>query len=198
LEFESGISEIAVLNRSKLLVGEMLGRVTRLDLNHLSEETVVRIKGVDHRAPIKCIKWQPGQEEVFATASQDGSIQFSDLRCPVVSIGSLLNPHQLVKPSAKSRSTMTGLVFHPLRPEYFYTTGTPDTCVRLWDMRQLSGANTLRNSRSSKKSQLAPNPVEEFNSANGLNYTARKHRSSVALTTDSTGSRLFVAASNDK
>lgn len=196
LEFESGVSEISVLDRSNLLVGEMLGRITKIDLNELKEETVLTIKGTNHRAPIKCIKWQPGNPAVFASASQDGSIFFTDLRCPDKCIASLQNPHQLNNPSSKSRSTMTGLVFHPLKAESFYTTGTPDTCIRLWDLRKLSDPNSMMKKSSRKTNQAKQlNPVEEFSTST---YASRKHRSSVALAIDSVGSRLFLSTSNDR
>ncbi len=196
LEFESGVSDIAPLDRSKVLIGEMRGNITQVDLNYLSEETIRTVKGINHRAPIKCIRWQPNQSEIFATASQDGSVLFSDLRSPDTLLGSLNNPHYLNISGSKGRSSMTGLVFNPLRPELFYTTGTPDTCIRLWDMRKLSyytNSHVVTTTRRSKKSsQLCP--VEEFSTAS---YSARKHRSSVALTIDSIGSRLFLATSND-
>lgn len=197
LEFESGVSEIAPLNRSKILVGEMRGTVTQFDLNQLNEGSIFVIGEKCNRAPIKCIRWQPGQDEIFAAATQDGSVSFTDLRYSQSIIGSLNNPHQLFNPNSKSRSTMTGLVFHPLKPELFYTTGTPDTCVRLWDMRMLSKYSICSNSkkRTRKSSLNVLEPVEEFATTS---CSSKKHRSSVALTIDSIGSRLFLATSNDK
>ena len=197
VELQSGVSEIAPLDRSKILVGEMRGNVTKIDLNNLCEETVLQVKGILHRAPIKCIRWQPSQSDVFATAGQDGSVFFSDLRCPDSLISSLTNPHQLCNPLSKSRSTMTGLVFNPLRPDLFYTTGTPDTCVRLWDMRKLSSSKSKRPVRTSRKSSISSSLVEEFSTITTTSASAKKHRSSVALTIDSIGSRLFLSTSND-
>jgi denticleless len=167
----------------------MRGNVTQLDLSHLTEDTIKQINGVQHRAPIKCIKWQPGQSQVFATAGQDGSVMFTDLRCSNTLIATLNGCHQLYNANAKGRSTMTGLVFDPLRSELFYTSGTPDTCVRLWDMRKVPSMN-VRTRRSKNNSSSAL--IEEFSTLN------RKHRSSVALTIDSIGSRLFLATSNDR
>ena len=197
---QSGVSEIAPLDRSKILVGEMRGNVTKIDLNNLCEETVLQVKGILHRAPIKCIRWQPNQSDVFATAGQDGSVFISDLRCPDGLISSLSNPHQLSNPSSKSRSTMTGLVFNPMRPEMFYTTGTPDTCVRLWDMRMMPSSSSTalkRSTRTNRKSSISTAFIEEFSTITATNTSSRKHRSSVALTVDSIGSRLFVSTSND-
>lgn len=175
----------------------MRGTVTRFDLNQLNEGAIRSVGGKNNRAPIKCIRWQPGQSEVFASASQDGTVSFTDLRCPESVIGSLHNPHQFQNAVLKSRSTMTGLVFHPLKPEFFYTTGTPDTCVRLWDMRKLSQYSSCTNTqkRTRKSALNVLEAVEEFSTAS---CTSKKHRSSVALTIDSTGSRIFLATSNDK
>ena len=173
----------------------MRGSVTQLDLNHLTEETIKQVSGVQHRAPIKCIKWQPEQSNVFATAGQDGSVMMADLRCSSGLIGNMNGCHQLNATNSKSRSTMTGLVYHPLRPELFYTTGTPDTCIRLWDMRKMSNNsnnNNINSTRNRRSKSNSLSPVEEFST-----FT-RKHRSSVALTIDSIGSRLFLASSNDR
>ena len=190
IQLQSGVSEIAPLDRSKILVGEMRGNVSKIDLNNLDANLIV--KGILHMAPIKCIRWQPNQSEVFATAGQDGSVYISDLRCPDGLISSLYNSHQLSNPSAKSRSTMTGLVFNPLRPELFYTSGTPDTCVRLWDMRKLKCSSKTRSNRKTSTAL-----IEEFSTSTFTTKSTRKHRSSVALTIDSIGSRLFLATSND-
>lgn len=202
LEFESGVSEISPLNRFKVLIGEMRGNVTQLDLSHLTAETINQIKCVKHRAPVKCIRWQPNQSEIFATASQDGSIIFADLRSPNNPLGFLNGSHQLGSIGKSGRSTITGFLFHPQKPELFYTSGTPDTCVRLWDMRKLSNytsissANPSTSKRTSKRSLSNKlTPTEEFSTSS---YNLRKHRSSTALTIDSIGSRLFLATSNDK
>ena len=89
---------------------------------------------------------------------------------------------------------MTGLVFNPLRYELFYTTGTPDTCIRLWDMRKLSDYSVKMTTIKRQKKTPTLSPLEEFSTAS---YTSRRHRSSISLTTDSIGSRLFLATSND-
>ena len=196
-EFDSGVSEISPLNLSKVLFGEMRGEVTLLDLNNLCKENVVNIKGIVERAPVKCIKWQPNHEEIFVTASQSGNLQFSDLRCPDRLIGYMSSPHNLQGPS-KTRSTATGLVFHPLKPELFYTSGTPDNSIKLWDMRKLQDYTSTSKApikRIRKNTVNVLKPVEEFSTSS---YTARKHRSSVSLAIDSIGSRLFLATSNDK
>jgi len=175
----------------------MRGDVTLLDFNNLFKETIVSVKGILEKAPVKCIRWQPNHEEIFVTASQSGNLQFTDLRCPDKLIGYMVGPHNLNNPS-NSRSTVTGLVFHPTRPELFYTSGTPDNSVKLWDMRKLSDYTSISKApvkRTRKNSVNVLNPVEEFST---LSYTARKHRSSVSLAIDSLGSRLFLATSNDK
>lgn len=175
----------------------MRGEVTLLDFNYLCTETIVKVKGIVERAPVKCIRWKPSHEEIFVTASQSGNIQFSDLRCPDKLISYMANPHNLNNPSI-SRSTVTGLVFHPSRPELFYTAGTPDNSIKLWDMRKLSDYTSITKvpiKRTRKSTRNILNPIEEFST---LSYTTRKHRSSVSLAIDSIGSRLFLATSNDK
>jgi WD40 repeat protein len=177
----------------------MRGEVTRLDFNNLCEESIVRVKGIVEKAPVKCIRWQPNHEEIFVTASQSGNLQFSDLRCHDKLIGHMASPHNLISPS-NNRSTVTGLVFHPSRPELFYTAGTPDNSIKLWDMRKLSDYTSISKApvtvkRTRKKLVNVLNPFDEFSSTS---YTARKHRSSVSLAIDSLGSRLFLATSNDK
>lgn len=176
----------------------MRGNVTLLDFNDLCKETIVSIKGIIEKAPVKCIRWQPNHEEIFATASQSGNIQFTDLRCSDKLIGLMNGIHNLNSPSSNNRSTVTGLVFHPTKPELFYTAGTPDNAVKLWDMRNLSDYTSITKTpakRTRKGSKNVLSPIEEFSTSS---YTSRKHRSSVSLTIDSIGSRLFLATSNDK
>lgn len=197
-KFDSGVSEIAPLNRSKVLFGEMRGNVTLIDFNNLCQEAIVNVKGVVEKAPVKCIRWQPAHEEIIAIASQSGNLQFSDLRCPDRLIGFMNGIHNSNTPSSTNRSTVTGLIFHPSRPELFYTCGTPDNSVKLWDMRKLSDYTTISRAPVKKTRRSTSNvliPVEEFSTSS---YTARKHRSSVSLAIDSIGSRLFLATSNDK
>lgn len=204
LEFPDGISEISVLNRENILIGDMRGQVTIFDLNYLTEDTIRRINTIQHRSPIKCIRWQPNQSSCFASAGQDGNVLFADIRTSnsntnQPTTAALLAPHSSdVKIGGTHRTTMTGLVFHPLRPDLFFTSGTPDTTVRLWDTRKLSqnvsSFETPKKGRA--KSKLKHLKAEEEFLSN--NYNSFKHRSSVALTIDSTGSRIFLATSNNK
>lgn len=180
LQFPDGISEILAKDRNCVLVGDMRGQLTRLDLANLVEETVQRVSQIDHLAPIKCIRWISDSTTV-ATASQDGSIQIADLRS-AERIAHLENLHNLDSASKNSRSTCTGLVFNPTRPHLFYTSGTPDPEVRCWDLRKLPTKRSRR-------------PVEQFTP---LCSTGKRARSSVALTIDSLGRRLFLTTSNNK
>ncbi len=179
LQFPNGVSEITASNRNCVLVGDMHGRLTRLDLANLTEETVQSVNEIDHLAPIKCVRWIDDGTTV-ATASQDGSIQIADLRRST-RIAHLEGIHSLDAPK-NSRSTCTGLVFNPSRPNLFYTSGTPDSDVRCWDLRKLP---TKRSKR----------PVEQFTP---LCSSDKRARSSVALTIDSKGARLFLTTSNNK
>ena len=175
----------------------MRGEVTLLDFNNLCKETIVSVKGITEKAPVKCIRWQPSHEEIFVTASQSGNLQFTDLRCPDKLIGFMNGIHNLNTPTT-NRSTVTGLVFHPSRPDLFYTSGTPDNSIKLWDMRKLSDYTSISKipaKRTRKNSVNVLSPVEQFSTSS---YTTRKHRSSVSLAIDSIGSRLFLATSNDK
>lgn len=197
MEFSDGISEISALNQQCVLAGNMRGQVIFFNLEQLSEESIRTVGPLPHRAPVKCIRWQPGQESVFATASQDGSVAFCDLRCAMPLIGTFGGAHGLdLRPGA--RTTMTGLVFHPQQPTLFYTSGTPDSSVRLWDMRLLphyskhSPAAGRRHNRGSVR-QFAP--VAELSATSTIQ--GRRQRSSVALAINSTGARIFLATSND-
>lgn len=197
-KLQSAVSEISPLNRSKVLFGEMRGNVTLIDFNNLCEETVVSFEGLVEKAPVKCIRWQPAHEEIFAIASQSKYVQFADLRCLDKLIGLMNGVHSSNSQTSATRSTVTGLVFHPSRPELFYTCGTPDNSVKLWDMRKLSDYTAISRAPVKKTRKSTSNvltPVEEFSTSS---YTAKKHRSSVSLTIDSIGSRLFLATSNDK
>ena len=179
LQFPDGVSEILGNNRNCVLVGDMRGHLTRLDLANLTEETVQAVSAIDHLAPIKCIRWISDQN-TLATASQDGSVQIADLRSNE-RIAHLEGIHSLDAPK-NSRSTCTGLVTHPTRPNLFYTSGTPDADVRCWDLRKLPTKRARR-------------PVEQFTP---ICTTGKRARSSVALAIDSQGSRLFLTTSNNK
>jgi hypothetical protein len=92
LTLNNGIADICVLRSDRILMGDMRGRVSQFDLNHVATE-IPAIRGLDHDAPIKCIRWQPNSDFVFATASQNGDCHFADLRCSSPLIGTLRFAH---------------------------------------------------------------------------------------------------------
>lgn len=177
VQFPDGISEITAQARNCVLIGDMRGQVTRLDLSNFTEETIQQITAIDHLAPVKCIQFF--SEQLIATASQDGSVQIADLRANE-KIASLAGIHA-IDAHKNARSTCTGLVLNPSRPNLFYTCGTPDPEIRTWDLRKLPKKRSFR-------------PVEQFTPA----LQSKRHRSSVSLTIDSLGSRLFLSTSNNR
>lgn len=177
IQFPCGVSEITAQARNCVLVGDMRGRVTRLDLSNFTDDTVQQLTAIDHLSPVKCIRFF--SEHVIATASQDGSVKIVDLRTDEL-IACLAGIHA-IDAHKNARATCTGLVLNPSRPHLFYTCGTPDPDVRTWDLRKLPNKRSLR-------------PVEQFTPA----LQSKRHRSSVSLTIDSCGSRLFLSTTNNR
>jgi len=199
VELNDGIAEITAHPQhcEQILLGDMRGQVSYFDLHKLDANdmsTFRIISGHQHLGPIKYISWLPNQERVFASGSQDGSCLFSDLRNPQLMIGSLPCAHANVTTSSSLRSTMTGLAFHPSNWHYFYTTGTPDSSIKLWDMRMLS---TYSRASSMKRRDAMARCLQAVETFAIPATEGKRPRSSTALAIDSTGSRLFLSTSND-
>lgn len=143
-----------------------------------------------HDFNIRCIRYQPSNPWILASAGRDGDIALWDLRtCDRNSISNrpiniIKNAHGKGTGRNQGSSSVTSLEFLPLEDHLLVSVGQPDYSIRIWDSRYQQGG----------KSTKGAIPLFQIPAP----LSRRRSRAFISLAIDSRGEYLYATSSDNR